>query len=168
MPTQPTAVITRRGDSGMNLDLNPEQRMLHESVERFFRDDYTFEKRRAALASPERFDAEVWQRFAEFGWLAAPFSEDEGGIGGGMQEAAMVMEGIGRSLATEPYLSNVVLAGGLLAAIGTLQQKASLLQPMMDGSLMLALAFAEPQARYRLSDCATSAERQDDGFLLNG
>jgi len=152
----------------MNLDLNPEQRMLHESVERFFRDDYTFEKRGAALASPARFDAKVWQRFAEFGWLAAPFSEEDAGIGGSMQEAAMVMEGIGRSLATEPYLPNVVLAGGLLAALGTVQQKASLLQPMMDGALMLALAFTEPQSRYRLSDCATSAERQDGGFVING
>lgn len=151
----------------MALALNPEQKLLQASVERFFRDEYPFEKRRQILAAPPGFDAAVWQQFADFGWLAAPFPEEDGGIGGGLKEAVIVMEGVGRSLAVEPYMPNVVLAGGLLSLLGNDRQK-SLLQDMMEGRRRLALAFAEPQSRYVLHDCATLATRKREGFVLDG
>jgi alkylation response protein AidB-like acyl-CoA dehydrogenase len=141
---------------------------MRESVERFFRDSYSFDKRSARLKSTPGFDPAIWQQFADFGWLAAPFSEDDGGIGGGAAEAAIVMEGIGRNLALEPYLPSVVLAGGLVATLGTSEQKNGYLPQLMDGSLRLALAFAEPQSRYNLADCVTTARAQDNGFVLNG
>jgi alkylation response protein AidB-like acyl-CoA dehydrogenase len=152
----------------MILDLNPEQKLMRESVERFFRENYTFDRRKAVLQSPCGFDPAIWQHFADFGWLAAPFSEDDGGIGGGVTEAAIVMEGIGRNLALEPYLPSVVLAGGLLAALGTTAQKSDYLQRLVDGSLMMALAFVEPQSRYDLADCLTTARLHGDGFVLDG
>src|SRR5205809_1101676 len=83
---------------------------------------------------------------AEFGWLGAPFSEQDGGYGGGAVETAVVMDGIGRGLVIEPYLANVVLAGGLIARLGTPAQKQRLLAPMIQGKLKLALAFTEAQS----------------------
>ncbi|WP_194714928.1 acyl-CoA dehydrogenase family protein [Noviherbaspirillum soli] len=152
----------------MTWELTPEQSMLRDSAERYFREHYPFEKRRAAPGSQAGADSASWGRFAEFGWLAAPFPESDGGMGGGPVEAAIIMEGIGASLAPEPYLPAVVLCGGLLAALGDDTQKQSWLQPLLEGASLPALAFAEPQSRYDLHDCLASARERDGRYSLNG
>ncbi len=43
------------------------------------------------------------------GLLGIPFSEEEGGFGGGPVETLVVMEALGKGLALEPYLATVVL-----------------------------------------------------------
>ncbi|WP_334189197.1 acyl-CoA dehydrogenase family protein [Noviherbaspirillum sp.] len=152
----------------MTWTLTPEQSMLRDSAERYFREHYTFEKRRAALGAATGAADKAWQQFAGFGWLAAPFAEADGGIGGGPVEAAIMMEAIGRSLVLEPYLPSVILCGGLLAALGSDTQKRDWLQPLQEGTSTLALAFAEPQSRYDLHDCVSTAQAHDGGYLLNG
>ena len=50
------------------------------------------------------------------GLLGAPFSEADGGFGGGAIETMIVMEEFGKALALEPYLQTVVLCGALAEA----------------------------------------------------
>lgn len=150
----------------MNLEYTDEQRMLRESVQRYIHDAYDFEARRTRLA--EGFDPVVWAQFAELGWLAAPFSDDHGGLGGGAVERAIVMEGMGQCLALEPYLSTVVLAGTLIAEAGSPAQQAERLPSLMDGSARLALAYAEPWARYELACCETRAATDGPNHVLTG
>ncbi len=61
------------------------------------------------------------------GLLGLPFAEEHGGIGAGPVEVAIVAEEIGRVLAPEPFVEAVVLAGGLIGAVGTDEQKSRLL-----------------------------------------
>lgn len=153
----------------MDLQYTPEQIQLRESVERFVREEYDFATRRRLVASEAGHDEACWRRFADFGWLAVPFSEDDGGIGGDATDTGIVMEGVGRGLMLEPYLANVVLAGGMLRSLGSTQQKADWLQPMMAGEFKLALAYAEPGARDDLGACATTARRDGDAhYVLDG
>ena len=67
----------------MDLSLSDEQKQLQESAERFVRDKYTFENRRKIAATEKGWLPENWAQFAELGWLAIPFSEEDGGIGFG-------------------------------------------------------------------------------------
>jgi alkylation response protein AidB-like acyl-CoA dehydrogenase len=152
----------------MDLQYTPEQNQLRESVERFVREEYDFARRRKLVASERGHDEDCWRRYADFGWLAVPFSEEDGGIGGDATDTGIVMEGVGRGLLLEPYLANVVLAGGLLAALGNAEQKAQWLQPMMLGQHKLALAYTESEARYDLAVCATTARREGDGYVIDG
>ena len=152
----------------MDLQYTPEQNQLRESVERFVRDEYDFARRRRLAATDPGHDEACWRQYADFGWLAVPFSEEEGGIGGDATDTGIVMEGVGRGLLLEPYLANVVLAGGMLSALGSTAQKAEWLQPMMAGERKLALAYAEPGSRYEVGHCATTARRSGDGWVLDG
>lgn len=152
----------------MDLQYTPEQNQLRESVERFVRDEYDFARRRRLAATDPGHDEACWRQYADFGWLAVPFSEEEGGIGGDATDTGIVMEGVGRGLLLEPYLANVVLAGGMLSALGSAAQKAEWLQPMMAGERKLALAYAEPGSRYEVGQCATTARRSGDGWVLDG
>ena len=152
----------------MDFSLNELQTMLADSVARFIENEYDFDTRQSYAASERGFSDAVWQKFAELGWTAVPFAEDDGGIGGGPVEVMVLMENLARGLVVEPYLANVILAGGVLARTANRAQKEQWLEPLIGGELQAALAFHEPQARYELGNVATTAVRDGDGWRLHG
>ena len=152
----------------MNFSLNEEQIMLQDSIEKFIDNDYDFETRQEIAASDTGFSPDVWRIFAELGWTAVPFSEDDGGFDGGAIELMVVMQLFGRGLVVEPYLANIVLAGGILRRTASPQQKKKWLHPVIAGELQATLAFVEPQGRYDIANIATAAAPDGDAWTLNG
>ena len=152
----------------MDFSLNDEQSLLKDSLERFIRSDYDFDTRRAHLRSDQGYSQSTYARFAEFGWTAVPFAEEDGGFGGGPIELMLLMEQFGRGLVIEPYLASIVMAGGALRHGGNAQQKAQWLTGLIDGSITGALAWQEPHGRFDLARVRTRAERHDGGWKLSG
>jgi pimeloyl-CoA dehydrogenase small subunit len=152
----------------MDFEFTEEQRLLRESLDRLLGDSYGFDKRKAYLAEPDGFSRAMWGQYAELGLLGLPFSEEQGGFGGGGVETMVVMEALGRVIALEPYLATVVLAGTALKLAGSTAQQAEILPQITDGSLRLAVAHGERQARYDLSDVLTTATRTASGWRLDG
>ena len=54
----------------MNFEFSDEQQQLHETVDRYLTDQYTFEKFRAVNASAAGWDRTVWAGLGELGVLA--------------------------------------------------------------------------------------------------
>ncbi|MDJ0760085.1 MAG: acyl-CoA dehydrogenase family protein [Woeseiaceae bacterium] len=152
----------------MDFSLNDIQSMLLDSVQKFINNDYDFDKRQSYSDSEQGFSSEVWTTFAELGWTAIPFDEEDGGIGGGPVDLMIVMEQFGRGMIVEPYLANIVLAGGVLRRVATTEQKSRWLEPLIGGELQAALAFVEPQGRYDIANVATSASKEGDDWVING
>jgi alkylation response protein AidB-like acyl-CoA dehydrogenase len=152
----------------MDFSLSDEQVLLQDSVQRFIQNDYGFHIRQKILDSEDGFSREIWQNFADLGWLALPFGEDDGGIGGGAVELMVLLEAFGKGLVVEPYLSTVLLAGRCLEWGGSSEHKETLLAELIAGQRLGALAFVEPQARFNLSDVTTTATHTGDGYTLNG
>ncbi|NYG45336.1 pimeloyl-CoA dehydrogenase small subunit [Bradyrhizobium sp. IAR9] len=152
----------------MDFDLSEEQRLLKESVERLMLDSYGFDDRRKYQDEGPGFSERMWARYAELGLLALPFPEQYGGFGGTAVESMIVMEAFGRALILEPYFATVVLAGGVLRHGASEAQMAGLIPAIAEGRLKLAFACAEPQSRYDLFDVETRAEKDGDGWTLNG
>ena len=152
------------------MDLTPsdEQRLLRESADRFVSETYTADQRRKIASEPLGFSADLWKQFAELGWLALPIAEAHGGLGGRAVEIGILMEAFGRGLVSEPYLSTVVIGASLIAECGTEAQKQALLPKVADGSLVLAFAHSERQARFDLADVRTTATKTTDGWRLDG
>ena len=73
--------------------------------------DYDFYKREDVVKSEKDFDENVWNLFAEQGWLSMPFSE----------ESVFTLVQLNypfylrslKALVIEPYLSTVVLSGNI-------------------------------------------------------
>ena len=152
----------------MDFSFSEEQTLLKESIERFVQNDYGFNERQQTVKSEADFNAGHWQTFAELGWLAVPFAEEDGGFGGGPVESIAMWEQFGKGLVIEPLLATVVLAGGALRLAGTKAQKQAALAGIISGESQAALAFAEPQGRYNLADLTTSAVPRNGGWRLNG
>ena len=148
----------------MNLDYNDEQNMLREQIQKFCESEYDFYKREEIVKSSNDFDENVWNLFAEQGWLSMPFSEQSGGLGFGPIELSILFEEFGKALVIEPYLSTVVLSGTLLDK-STFSEKNDLIEKICTGSIHISLAYAEVDNGYDYLNPSTTL---DSKFVLNG
>jgi alkylation response protein AidB-like acyl-CoA dehydrogenase len=153
----------------MDFTYDEEQQALREAVRGLVGKAYSdFENRRRAVADDPGFSDKVWQQLAEMGVLGLPFEEQYGGMGAGAIEVGIVAQELGRVLAPEPFLTSVVLAGGLVAAAGSEEQKSELLGGLSSGELVLAFAHAEPGSRWSPSATAVPASQSGDSWTLSG
>jgi len=152
----------------MDFDLSDEQRLLKDSVDRMLADRYRFEARKGYRAAAEGWSREIWTQFAEIGLLGLPFTEAQGGFGGGPVDTALVMEACGRALVVEPYFSTVVACGTLLRHAASEAQLEALVPGIAAGERIMAYAQIERQSRHSLNDVMTRAERDGDGWRITG
>ena len=127
----------------MDFTLDSEQTALRDAVRGLLK-GYDTEHRREVVGQAPGFDEKLWARLAEMGILGLPFGEDDGGMGAGPVEVSVVAEEFGRVIAPEPFVESVVLAGGLVAARGSAEQKQDLLGRLAAGELVLAFAWSDP------------------------
>jgi butyryl-CoA dehydrogenase len=144
------------------------QAMLRDSLSRYLNEQYDFEARRRSLPTAVRCPPPLWKGLAnDLGILGASFPESSGGLGGSAAENQLIMEVLGSALASEPYLSTVVIAGGLLRrAGGSIAEH--LLPLIIAGEAVFAFAHTESHGRPHLSDLRTTLLPDGEGFRLDG
>ena len=153
----------------MDFALDPEQEALRDAVRGLLGKAYgSSETRRDVVGDDPGFSTKTWSQLTEMGALGLPFAEADGGMGAGPVEVSIVAEEMGRVIAPEPFVEVVVLAGGLVAAAGTDEQRADVLGRVADGQLVLAAALAEPGARWDLTGGGVKATQAGEGWTLSG
>lgn len=128
----------------MDFNFTEEQLALEDTISRFINKDYAFEARRKRVASEEAYDRNAWNTYAELGILALPFHEDLGGLNGTPLDTYLVMKALAPGLILEPYVSTVVLSGGLINALGTAEQKKHSLPELPTALSPMPLAITNP------------------------
>lgn len=91
----------------------------------------------------------IWKQIANQGWLGLHVAEDVGGSGFGLLELSIVIEELGRIVASGPMLSTVV-AAAVVESVGTAEQRTALLPGLIDGttpaSVSVPLSRGIPEA----------------------
>lgn len=152
----------------MDFELNEEQTMLKDTVDRLVAKSYSFQQRQSNAGAPDGWSRAMWSQYAELGLLALPFDEEHGGLGYGPIEMMLVMESLGRALVLEPFFSTVVVAGAALRTAASAAQMEEWVPQIASGDLRPAFAHGERQSRYNLADVACSATPDGDGYRLDG
>jgi alkylation response protein AidB-like acyl-CoA dehydrogenase len=121
----------------MNFEITEDQQMLRETFSRFLNVHSSMARVRAAL--PSGFDRELWTGLADLGAFSLRVPESSGGLGLGVLDAAVLMEEVGRTLASGPVAETLVTARllAVLGAAGTSQ----LLEKLAAGQAMVGIAF---------------------------
>ncbi|MGZ3419868.1 MAG: acyl-CoA dehydrogenase family protein [Polyangiales bacterium] len=153
----------------MNFDLTDDQRMLVETVTTFVKKESPVSRfRQLRDEDGLGWSRETWKKMGELGWLAIPFAEDVGGLGGNFVDLALILEPLGAGLVPEPILSSIVLGGMAIERAGNAEQRAHYLPPVIAGEKTLALAFSEAESGHQLHHVATRAEKTAKGFRIKG
>lgn len=114
--------------------------------------------------------AEALRAYADAGFVAAPFSEELGGLQLPwtlVQSCAAVFCAANVSTWAYPLLTTGV--ANMIAAFGDAAQQALYLPPLLDGRWFGTMCLSEPQAGSSLTDIRTRAEPAGDGsYRLSG
>lgn len=152
----------------MDFTLTKEQELLRDGLTKFLSSRYDLERSRAAAKTGAGWQPEIWRAFAdELGILGATLPDSVGGIGGGPVEGMIIAEALGHALVIEPYVDTVVVAGGLLRRAGS-DRATEVLEKIVTGQAVVALAAAESDSGERWKDISTTAHRDGDEWVLQG
>jgi alkylation response protein AidB-like acyl-CoA dehydrogenase len=152
----------------MNFGFSEEQEMLRAAARKFFENECTSEWVRKRMEEPAGVTDDYWARLAEQGWLGLVYPEEFGGSGLGFVDLTVLMEEMGRVVMPGPFFSTVLLGGLAILEGGTPEQKKEWLPRIATGRAKVALALAEPSARWDAAGITVTAKKAGDGHLLNG
>lgn len=150
----------------MDFSLNEDHLVLADAVRRFCDGEYPLQHR----GNPESADeaARRLASMAEMGLLGLPLPAEFGGSELGPVEIMLAAREFGRCLGGGSFVSGTVMAGQLLARLGSDAQKQAWLPALAQGSLQIALAAYEDGARYDWQRVLTRATPTADGHVLHG
>jgi butyryl-CoA dehydrogenase len=156
----------------MDFGLAPEHELLRDTVRRYMESEV------AQLVDEHererRFPAEVVRRIGEMGWLGIPVPEADGGAGLDTVAYAIAIEEIARVWGSLALIvaAHTSLGCGILAAVGTDEQRRTWLQPMARGTMLGAFCLTEPEAGSDSGAMRTTAvhDAGPDGgtWVING
>ncbi|MDY0067156.1 MAG: acyl-CoA dehydrogenase [Steroidobacteraceae bacterium] len=152
----------------MQFTLSDEQLMLQALVERFLKDRYPPGKRASYRAAPSGYSSSNWAQLADLGVFAAPFPAEHGGLGAGPMESIVVMEALGRGLAAEPVLEQIVLPGRLILHSGSAAQRRRWLPQIMAGERHLSVAHIEQAESFDLTHVNAVVQSGAAGMQISG
>jgi alkylation response protein AidB-like acyl-CoA dehydrogenase len=147
--------------------LNDDQKMLQETAASFLAEEGSIARQLRHwrdIGCADGFGHSLWKRFAELGLTGISIPEDQGGLGLGAVEAALVLEQVGRNLTPSPFLITAVAAARAIEGTAHAERW---YPGILSGEAVLALAIDEGR-HHSPEKTALSAERRGNGFLLNG
>jgi alkylation response protein AidB-like acyl-CoA dehydrogenase len=119
----------------MRFELSDDQRAIQSAAREFLADRYPPEEiRRLAFEDERGFTDEQWEAISELGWPALVVGEDEGGLGLGVVELAVLQEQLGYAMAPAPFFSTAA-AALVIREAGDAAQRARWLGPIAEGAL---------------------------------
>lgn len=146
--------------------LNEVQEQVLETTRSFV--DAVIRPAAEALDREERFPSEIYDQMAELGLFGIGVPEELGGPGFDTLTYAVVMEELSRGYASIADQCGLVeLISTLLVRHGTESQR-KILPEILSMRRKVAYCITEPEAGTDVSGIRTTAERDENGWVLNG
>lgn len=146
--------------------LNETQEQVRETVQAFA--DDVIRPAAEALDREERFPSEIYDEMAKLGLFGIGVPEALGGPGFDTLTYAVVMEELSRGYASVADQCGLVeLISTLLVRHGTERQQA-MLPDILGMRRKVAYCITEPEAGTDVSGIRTTAEKDGEGWVLNG
>ncbi len=143
-------------------------RMLRDSVADFVKRGTDIKRVRRLRDTQPGFERLVWQQMAEFGWLGILVPEEYGGLGLGCTEMAIVAAGTAGALTPEPLTAAAVLAADAIMRSDNETLKRELLESLVAGASIPALAWQENAGVLDATQCTVRAQPFEAAIKLNG
>jgi alkylation response protein AidB-like acyl-CoA dehydrogenase len=117
----------------------------------------------------ETFDANLWKKACQLGFVGVYIPEKYGGLGYGFLEHCLITE---EFWAVDPGIGTAILSttfgAELLELFGREDQKERILPRLASGEAIMATAVTEPDAGSDVAGASTTARREADEWVING
>jgi alkylation response protein AidB-like acyl-CoA dehydrogenase len=147
--------------------LTDDQRQIADMARSFLAEEGTIRKQLRHWRDSgckDGFGHALWRQMGELGLAGLMVPEEEGGLGLGATEAALVLEEVGRNLTPSPFLTTSVVA---VEALKGTEQGRRWFPGIVAGETVAALAVDEGP-HHRPRSIALEAKRKGNGFVLEG
>ncbi|MYL15138.1 acyl-CoA dehydrogenase [Halorubrum terrestre] len=152
----------------MEFTLTEEQRQIRDTVAEFVDEEVV--PRAAEIDETDEFPADLVEEMADLGLMGMPFPVEYEGAGLDYHSYAIGLEEISRGsggLGTV-VAAHTSLAGNMLYEFGDEAQKKEYLTALNTAEDIGAFALSEAEAGSDVPAMSTTAERDGDGYLVNG
>src|SRR6516162_2451116 len=152
----------------MNFDFTEEQKLLAEAVRKFALAELAADALRRA--HNPRFPFDVAQRMSRQGLMGITLPEADGGQGGSLMDAVIVIEQVALAC---PRSADVVQSGSFgpirtFAEYASPALKAKYLPALLEGRAVMSLGMSEPEAGSAATDLKTTAKLDGAHYVING
>lgn len=168
MRAQPVMCPESQSRGELETDVIERLQLVRDSATRFADRAAHLQRARRLRGRSPGYEREVWQQFAELGWLGIAVPEAYGGSGLGCAEMSMVAQELATALFPEPLTSTAVFAAGCLVHGDNESLKAQLLPALVRGELIATVAWREDPAAPGELALNTRAEANGEGVKLSG
>ena len=151
----------------MELELSDDQQALQESVRAVLERECPISLVRAVVEEHKRAE-ELWSRMVELDWPALGVPVEDGGLGLGFVELAVVCEQLGRVLCPAPFLATATQFVPALVAAGSPEQRHRFLGSVARDGIVGTLALSEAAGDFDAAGVSTTAVRDGESFVLEG
>lgn len=124
-------------------------------------------RRRSLALADHSFDFEMWKSLAEAGWLSVLVPEADGGLGLGLDVAAVLARAAGAHLLPEPFVA-AAQSTLILARSPAGECRSTLLSGIADGSMVVASAWQEDVGQIEAVARAVLTDAADGTSFLSG
>jgi alkylation response protein AidB-like acyl-CoA dehydrogenase len=151
----------------VDLEFTDEQEELRSSVRSFLEKECPVDVVRAVSETGETPD-KLWGSMVALDWPALAIPEEYGGIGLTILETAVVAEELGRAIAPGPLLATLTQFAPMVLEVGTAEQQLRFLPQVASGAVTGTVALADNARGWGADDVTMTAERAEDGWVLDG
>ncbi|NLT31016.1 MAG: acyl-CoA dehydrogenase [Propionibacterium sp.] len=153
----------------MDLRETPEQLELRRELRAYFAQLLSPELRRKVGEEGVGGDnfREVVKMFGRDGWLGIGWPTEYGGQGRSLDEQYVFFDEVQRAGLPFPFVT-VNTVGPTLMQYGTEEQKKQFLPGILNGDIVFAIGYTEPNAGTDLASLTTKAVADGDDWVING
>ncbi len=143
----------------MNFDFSEDQQFLKTEARKFLDAECPPDRVRKSLeTNAGAFDADLWQKIIDMGWVAAGLPEEVGGLGLGRVDVCAIAEELGRACAPIPFNSTVFGFAEAVQCGGSPEQSQDWLTRVAAGNLIGCLALTEQPGPLNFEGIETTYE----------
>ena len=152
----------------MDFELTEEQELIRDTARDFAAREIA--PKAAELDKTGRWPTEIVKRLGELGFLGVAIPEELGGAGMDTVGYALAMEEVSQACASCGVIMSVnnSLFCDPIYRFGTDEQKKNVLTPCARGDKLGCFGLTEPMSGSDAQTMVTTAEKKDDGWVLNG
>lgn len=151
----------------MELELSDDQQALQESVRAVLERECPISVVRSVVEEHEHAEA-LWSRMVELDWPALAVPDEDGGLGLGFVELAVVCEQLGRVLCPAPFLATATQFVPAVLAAGSPEQRHRFLGAVARDGIVGTLAVAEAPGTFSAAGISATAVPDGTSFVVSG